>query len=414
MKLTTGISGKLFSALGKNGINIYAIAQGSSELNISTVVNQKDESKAVDALHQAFFAQDIKRVNLFIVGTGLIGKTLLAQMNKQKEYLLKKHSLEFHIVGISNTKKMLLNIGGIDSNSYVDDLEKSGEPANLNSFTQKMFELNLPNSIFIDNSASASPVQYYNDILAHSISIATPNKIANSSSLTLYHQLRETAQLKNAKLYYETNVGAGLPVLSTLNDLLRSGDEIIKIQAVISGSLSFIFNNFNGLKPFSQLVLEAKELGYTEPDPRDDLSGMDAARKALILAREMGLQKEISDINVQDILPESCMKATTIELFFEELKKQDAYFETMRKQAESEGKVLRFIALMEGDNAEISLQAVGPENPFYSLSGSDNMISFTTGRYNKRPLVVQGPGAGAEVTAAGVFAEIIEISEYLS
>jgi len=414
MKLTTGISGRLFGALGKNGINIYAIAQGSSELNISTVIHQHDEAKAVDALHQAFFSQDIKRVNLFITGTGLIGKTLLAQMTKQKDYLLKKHSLEFHIAGIANSRQMRIDANGISSDRWAEILENKGEKADLQNFVDRMIGLNLSNSIFIDNSASDEPVAYYEQVLGHSISIATPNKIANSSSMQSYHQLRETAKNKNVKFFYETNVGAGLPVISTLNDLLRSGDEIIRIDAVISGSLSFIFNNYTGQKSFSDLVMEAKNMGYTEPDPREDLSGMDAARKTLIIAREMGLEMELNDIKVEDILPKSCMQAQGIPAFFEELKKYDDHFDARRQTAEKEGKVLRFIANMQGNEARISLQAIGPENPFYALSGSDNMISFTTGRYHHRPLVVQGPGAGAEVTAAGVFAEIIEISQYLS
>ena len=268
-------------------------------------------------------------------------------------------------------------------------------------------------TIFIDNTANKQIANYYNEILENSISISTPNKIATSSSYAKYQMLKRTARKRGVQFMYETNVGAGLPVISTLNDLINSGDRIIKIEGILSGSLSFIFNSFDGANPFSEIVQEAKKRGYTEPDPREDLSGLDVRRKLIILSRETGLAMEPEHVAIQNILPEPCLKAKTVEQFMVELKKADDHFEQMRKDAEAEGKVLRMIARLEESLASIQLEKVGADHPFYSLSGSDNMIVFTTERYKDRPLVVRGPGAGAEVTAAGVFAEIIKIGNYL-
>jgi len=414
MKNTPGISGRMMSALGKNGINIYSIAQGSSELNISVVIHQDDVRKAVGALHQTFFDAKTKTSNLFFVGIGLIGGTLLKQIEKQRDYLKSKHNLEFNIIGIANSRQMLFDENGIDINTFDSALQAKGEKADLSSFVDKMIALNLPNSIFVENTASQAPIEFYNKILDNSISITTANKVANSGSMESYRQLRDIADKRGVKLFYETNVGAGLPVINSLNDLLRSGDDIVKIEAVLSGSLSFIFNSFTPGTCFCDIVKLAKEKGYTEPDPRDDLSGKDVARKALILCREMGLALEMSDIKVENILPQACADAPTVEAFFEELEKYDLEFDKMRDEAKAEGKVLRLLATIENGEAAVGLKAVGEENPFHGLQGADNMISFTTSRYNERPLVVKGPGAGAEVTAAGVFAEIITISKYLT
>lgn len=414
MKSTIGISGRLFRALGKNGVNVRAIAQGSSELNISVVINKLDETKALNALHEIFFLSDTKSIHLFLVGIGLIGKTLVQQIEKQAAYLLEKQSLVLKLVAVTNSRKMLFDTNGLPLDTWKKELASKGSKANLNQFVAEMKALNLPNSIFVDCTASAKPITFYKEILASSISIATPNKIANSSSLVNYLEYRKLAQQYNVKFLYETNVGAGLPVIKTLNDLLQSGDEVLKIEAVLSGSLSFIFNSFSGDKKFSAIVKEAKEKGFTEPDPRDDLSGMDVARKVLILSREIGQEIEISDIEVENILPEPCIQAETIDTFFAALAANDDYFTELRDKAAKESKVLRFLATIERDKASVSLKMVDASNPFYSLSGSDNMIVFTTARYKERPLVVKGPGAGAEVTAAGVFAEIISISNYLS
>ena len=411
MRNTPGVSGRLFQALGKNGISVVATAQGSSELNISTVIHRHDLDKALNALHQSFFLSDVKTLSVFMVGTGLIGKTLISQIAKHKEYLRSSRSLEINVVGITNSRKMIFDADGITLSRFEDTLEK-GEKADLNHFVQTMINLNLPQSIFVDCTSNESVVKNYSEILENSISIVTPNKIANSDSYKNYLNLRNIAKKRNVRFLYETNVGAGLPVINTLTDLLTSGDEIRKIEAVLSGTLSFIFNNFKEGTAFSEIVKQAQEKGYTEPDPRVDLSGKDVARKLLILARETGLKLELKDIQIDSILPTSCLKANSVASFFVELKKNNHVFEARRIHAARQNKVLRFIASLDKGKAKISLQEVDTTHPFYNLSGSDNIISFTTERYSERPLVVKGPGAGAEVTAAGVFAEIISIGKY--
>jgi bifunctional aspartokinase / homoserine dehydrogenase 1 len=412
MRNTPGVSGRMFQALGKNGISIVATAQGSSELNISTVIHRQDLDKALNALHQAFFLSDVKTLSVFLIGTGLIGSTLMKQITSHKEYLRDARSLEIVIAGISNSRKMIFNADGISPDKIKDQLDKNGEVADMEILLKRMAEMNLPQSIFVDCTSSDSVVKHYDQILSHSISIVTPNKLANSGSFKNYTKLRETARKRNVSFLYETNVGAGLPVINTLNDLLTSGDRIIRIEAVLSGTLSFIFNNFKGNKKFSDIVKEAQKRGYTEPDPRVDLSGTDVARKLLILARETGLPIELKDIRIESILPPSCVKAKSVDDFFKELEKNNHVFKMREESAGKKGKVLRFIAKLESGNASISLQEVDSSHPFYNLSGSDNIISYTTERYHDRPLVIKGPGAGAEVTAAGVFAEIISIGKY--
>ncbi len=414
MRYQPGISGQLFSALGKNGINISAIAQGSSELNISLVVDQKDETKALNVLHEAFFLSPTKSINIFIVGVGLIGARLLKQIKNQAENLRKKHAIEINLIGLSNSKKMIFNKKGIDIEKWEELLNESDTNTDLDKFVKIMYQYNLPNSIFIDNTANAEVAGLYEKILKHSISISTPNKIATSSDYKQYKKLKKLAVKNNVKFMYETNVGAGLPVLSTLHDLIRSGDDIIKIEGVLSGSLSFIFNNFKKGSSFYDIVNEARQKGFTEPDPRVDLNGIDVSRKLLILAREAGYNTEQDDIVIHRFLPESCQQAESISDFFEMLKKEDAYFEQLRNDADKEGKALRIIAKLENGKTSIGLEAVDANHPFFGLSGSDNMIIFTTRRYRERPLVITGPGAGAAVTAAGVFAEIIKIGELLS
>ncbi len=415
MKNTIGISGRMFQALAKNGVNVRAIAQGSSELNISAVISKTDESKSLNALHEAFFLSDTKSIHLYIVGaTGLIGSTLLQQINRQKQYLKDTQSLEMKVVAVTNSRQMFFDDDGIETEDYAAFLEANGEKANLDAFVERMISLNLSNSIFVDCTASQLPTPHYENILTESISIVTPNKIANSGSIDKYLSYKELSRKYRVQFLYETNVGAGLPVISTLKDLLQSGDQIIQIEAVLSGSLSFIFNNFANGERFSEIVKVAKEKGYTEPDPRDDLSGMDVARKVLILAREIGQHIELDDIEVENILPKACNEAATVEEFFTALTDNDAHFEQLRDAAAANGKVLRFLATIQANKTSVALKEVSPDNPFYQLSGSDNMIVFTTARYQERPLVVKGPGAGAEVTAAGVFAEIITTSNYLA
>lgn len=407
MRHSPGIAGKVFQALGRNGINIVAIAQGSSELNISAVINQKDESKALNAIHDAFFLSDTNSLNLFLVGTGLIGSTLLKQIAKEHDRLVKDQALEINLIALANSKKMIFNEDGISLTNWQNELEKSQTKSDIDEFIEKMQELNLINSIFIDATASEEIASKYEKILKASISIVTPNKKACSSDTERYLKLNLAVSKSNAKFFYETNVGAGLPILSTLNDLINSGDEILKIEAVLSGTLSYIFNSFDGKKSFSAIVKEAQEKGYTEPDPRDDLNGLDVGRKLLILARETGQLLDLKDINIENLVPENCHKAKNIDDFFVELKKSDSYFQKKLKEAQSKNKKLCYIASLEGKNAKVELKSIDQNHPFYSLSGSDNIISFTTSRYKDRPLVVKGPGAGAEVTAAGVFADIL-------
>jgi bifunctional aspartokinase / homoserine dehydrogenase 1 len=410
MKHTPGISGKMFSALGRNGVNVVAIAQGSSEYNLSVVVPKPDLSKAMNALHDSFFLSETKTMNLFVIGTGLIGKTLMRQISQQAAYLEEKKSLKVNLVGLANTKKMLFNENGISIDHWEKELDQTGETSNVEAFVKTMKAMNLPNCVFVDNTASKDMPSVYEEILLSSISVVTPNKTANSCSYKDYLKLQNAARKRGVNFLYETNVGAGLPIINTLKDLLLSGDRIIRIEAVLSGTLSYIFNNFKSGVKFKDVVWEAKQKGYTEPDPRDDLSGLDVARKILILSRETGLNLEMGDIKIEQILPESAVKAKTIDEFFVALDKENTFFEQKLQKAEKEGKVLRFIAKLENGKAAISLQSVDANHPFYSLSGSDNIISFTTERYTERQLVVKGPGAGAEVTAAGVFADIINIS----
>jgi len=409
MKDVPGIAGKLFQSLGRNGINIIAIAQGSSELNISFVIDKHQELKALNLIHDQFFLSDLKRINVFTLGVGLIGGTLLEQIQEQQELLKEELLLEINVAGISNSRKMLFDDEGISLSEWKDDLNTSQQKAEMEEFVSNMIEMNLPNSVFVDNTASKEVPAYYKQILSANISVVTPNKVATSSSYESYLELKQIAKSKGIKFLYETNVGAGLPVIGTLQGLIQSGDRVQKIEAVVSGSLSYIFNNFDGSRPFSELVTEAKELGYTEPDPREDLSGADVSRKIIILARESGIAIEPADVSLSPILPEKCMEAADVDAFFKSLEMENDYFAKLISDAKDDGKVLRFIATMEGGKASLALQSVGADSSFYSLEGSDNMIVFTTKRYHTRPLVIRGPGAGAEVTAGGVFSDIISV-----
>lgn len=412
MKQTPGIAGRLFNALGKNGINVAAIAQGSSELNISVVIGQPNLSKALNTLHEAFFLSDRKSLNIFLLGTGLIGGTLLQQIAQQFDYLLNERALKLNVVGIANSRNMAFDEEGIDLKNWRALIDFPGNNSSIEDFIDKMKSMNLSNSVFVDCTSNQDVIQYYEEILNASISIVTPNKLANSGKFANYTKLKKAANDHGCKFLYETNVGAGLPIISTMNDLKISGDKIRKIEGILSGTISYIFNNFTGDAKFSDIVKQAKEKGLTEPDPRDDLNGMDVARKILILSREAGLTLEPEDVKLEPILPQSCFEVDSVEAFFIELEKNDAALTKIKDEAAAEGKVLRLIAMMEKGQAHIKLEKVGPDHPFYSLSGSDNIVSFTTKRYAERPLVVKGPGAGAEVTSAGVFAEIISISNH--
>ncbi len=412
MKHSPGTSGRMFSALGKNGVNVVAIAQGSSERNISAVIPQVDGSKALNALHEAFFLSDRKLLNVFLVGTGLIGSSLIEMVKDQFNKLAKENRLEVNIVAVANSRKMLFDEDGLDLRSCLDKMNESGDRMNMKLFFDRMSALNLPNSIFVDCTSSPEVTSFYEDILAANISIVTPNKKANSSSMESYRRLKATGFSRGVKFLYETNVGAGLPVINTMNDLLLSGDKVLRIEAVLSGTLNYIFSSFEAGRKFSEVVREAKSKGYTEPDPRDDLNGMDVARKILILSRESGLEMELDDIKVENLVPESCQGEMSIDEFFSCLEKYDSDFEALRQKAQDEGKKLRYMAVLSEGRVKIQLGSVDQTHPFYSLSGSDNIILLTTERYHDRPMVIRGPGAGAAVTAAGVFADIIRIGHY--
>ncbi len=409
MKKTPGISGKLFNALGRNGVNVVAIAQGSSEFNISVIIYNQDLSKALNAVHDAFFAELQKTLNVFVVGVGNIGTELLSQINGHHSYLAKHNLINIKVLGLINTKKMLIDVEGIDLGNWSERLAASDEKSDLEAFVQKMKKLNLPNCIYVDNTASPYPSKFYIEAFEANISVVTCNKIANSGMYAQFADLKNTAQKHGVDFYYETNVGAGLPIIKTLNDLMISGDKISKIEAILSGTISFIFNNFKGENNFHDVVKQAQEKGYTEPDPRDDLGGVDFMRKMLILARNAGLEMEAGDVNLGAILPENCAKAPSVDAFYQELKNSNAYFEQMKNDAAQAGKVLRYIGKLENGKVSISLQAVGADHPFYALSGSDNIIAFTTDRYNETQMVVKGPGAGAAVTAAGVFSDLVKV-----
>ena len=429
MRKSSGIAGKLFSVLGKNGVNIVAVAQGSSEINISVVINKNNLSKALNALHNIFFQSEARVLNLYLVGTGLIGKTLLKQIYDQNEFLRREKLLKVCVVGMSNTRKMLLEPRGIALDAWHERLLTEGVTTSLTAFVEKIKDYNLPNSVFIDCTSDKEIVQFYESLLDANISVVTPNKVANSGPYSEYRRLQRTALNRGVKFLYETNVGAGLPIINTVQGLMTAGDRFLKIEAILSGTLSFIFNTFGrsegplrrtgtpdasaGLS-FADVVREAKEKGYTEPDPRDDLSGQDVARKILILAREAGFPLEPEDVTINNLLPDSCLSAPTIPAFFEELVRNNAYFETLLTDADAKGEKLRFVAVFENNKAVVELRSVGPEHPFYQLTGADNIVSFTTERYKDRPLVVKGPGAGAEVTASGVFADVVSIGSYLA
>lgn len=414
MRHHTGVSGKLFSVLGKNGINIVATAQGSSELNISVVIEKKDISKALNVIHDSFFFSQAKTLNLFLVGTGLIGKALLEQLQGQENYLSKYKALKINLVGVMNSKKMLIDAQGIPMENWEEERDGKGKPAEIWAFVEEAKRLNLPNSIFADCTANKEIHNYYLGLFEANISVVTPNKVANSGRYEDYALLHRTALKKGVKFLYETNVGAGLPVINTLQGLISSGDRFEKIEGVLSGTLSYIFNNFKAGVKFADIVREAKVKGYTEPDPREDLSGMDVARKILILGREIGLRLEPEDVEILKLLPENCEKAPTVEDFFKELEVSNSYFEAMVNEAEAKGEVLRFIATLENNKITIGVRSIGKSHPFYMMDGADNVISFTTKRYHDRPLVIKGPGAGAEVTASGVFADIVAMGSYLA
>lgn len=405
MKSHPGVSGKMFSALGRNGINVRAISQGSSERNISAVIATKDVKKAVNVLHEEFFETTYKQVNLYIAGVGNVGSRLISQLLQQHEYLQKNLRLYIRVVGIANSKKMLINEKGIDLKNW-RELLQNGEEMNLAEFVKTIQTKNLRNSVFVDATANENVANHYADILEKSVSIVACNKIAASSSFNYYEKLKNLARQSNVHFLFETNVGAGLPVIGTLNDLLLSGDKINKIEAVLSGTLNFVFNNYNGTQSFAKVVRQAQDEGYTEPDPRLDLSGVDVARKIMILARESGETIEMEEISNNAFLPVECMQGS-VKDFYACMEKNEEHFKEIFEDANNAGKKLKFVASYENGKAKVGLQQIDSSHDFYHLYGKDNVVLFYTHRYTEQPLVVKGAGAGAEVTASGVFADII-------
>jgi aspartokinase/homoserine dehydrogenase 1 len=405
MKSHPGISGKMFSALGRNGINVRAISQGSSERNISAVISTNDVKKAVNVLHEDFFETTYKQVNLFIAGVGNVGSRLLSQLQQQQNYLQKNLRLSIRVVGIANSRKMLFKDNGIDLKNWKELLEQ-GDTMNLTEFVNSIKTKNLSNSVFADVTANKDVASHYAEILEKSVTIVACNKIAASSSYSYYEKLKNLAREFNVHFLFETNVGAGLPVIGTLNDLLLSGDKVNKIEAVLSGTLNFVFNNYNGEKTFSKVVWQAQEEGFTEPDPRLDLSGVDVVRKIMILARESGEKIEMEDITNNAFLPSECMEGS-VEDLYNCMEKHEAHFKNILDQANKAGKKLKFVASYENGKASVGLQQVDSSHDFYHLYGKDNVVLFYTNRYTGQPLVIKGAGAGAEVTASGVFADII-------
>lgn len=411
MKQNPGASGRMFRALGQNNINVAAIAQGSSELNISAVIPQPDLQKALNALHEAFFLSENKVLHVFLVGTGLIGKALMKMIAHQQHKLLNDNELDVQIHGMANSRYMAFHEDGFDL-KHLHELSEADEPMDMDKFITKMEEMNFSNSVFVDCTASQVVADTYARILEAKVAIVTPNKKANSSSMDNYRSLKRIAKRRGVKFLYETNVAAGLPVINTLQDLMLSGDKVIRIEAVLSGSMNFIFSELENGAPFSEVVKVAKEKGYTEPDPRDDLSGMDVARKILILGREAEQELEFEHITIQSMVPDDCQETQSVDEFFEKLKGHDADFAKLLAEAKAKGEKLRFMATLEDGKAKVGLKSLPESHPFSSLKGSDNMILLTTDRYHDRPMIIRGPGAGADVTAAGVFADVIRIGNY--
>lgn len=413
MKNIPGVASKFFNALSINGINVIAIAQGASELNISVVINEKDKIKALNSLHESFFLSNTTTLNVFVVGTGTIGGELLRQINAQHQTLIDQNKIDVKVVGISNIDGYLIDTDGIDLANWEELVKTKGCKPDLDAYVAKIKELNLRNSVYVDNTASYAVADKYEEMLEKHISVVTPNKVANASDYKRYQNIHALAAKTGARFYYETNVGAGLPVISTLKDLIKSGDEIIKIEAILSGSLNFIFSNCSSTKDFATTVKEARQKGYTEPDPKIDLAGKDVARKILILSREIGCTFNLEDVAVENCLSEASQNTNTVEELWDSLEKNDnEKYTKLFAEAEKSGKHLKYIATYENGKARTEIKAVDASHPFYNITGSDNIISFTTAHYRTQPLIVIGPGAGAAVTAAGVFADIIRIANF--
>ena len=409
MKNYQGLSGQMFSALGRNNVNVRAIAQGSSEKNISAVINKYDAKKALNTLHEQFFEEKTKQLNLFVTGVGNVGERFLAQLQQQKKFLKENLKLKIRVIGISNSRKMVFDNDGINLKNWKEALE-NGEPTTLEKFHKKVKESNHINSVFIDNTANQAVSEVYEKYLRDSISVVTCNKIACASNFDNYKTLKHVSRKYNASFLFETNVGAGLPIIDTLKNLINSGDRVHKIQAVLSGSLNFVFNNFDEDSTFHDVVAQAQAEGYTEPDPKIDLSGVDVARKILILARESGYKMELEDIVNNAFLPKESLQTTTNEDFYASLVKHENHFQEIYNEANNKNCRLKYVAEFVNGKANVGLQHIPAEHPFYNLEGSDNIVLFFTDRYPENPLIIKGAGAGADVTASGIFADVIRIA----
>jgi aspartokinase/homoserine dehydrogenase 1 len=399
----------MFSTLGKNNVNIRAIAQGASERNITAVISESDVKKALNCLHEQFFEEETKQVNLFIAGVGNVGKSLIEQIKQQKKYIKSTLKIKLKVIALSNSRTMVFDENGLDLEDWESVLKK-GQPTEPMAFFEATKNLNLRNSIFIDITANEAIANTYSHYLKQSISVVACNKIACSSTVDNYKELKQLSHKYNVPFLFETNVGAGLPVIDTLKHLINSGDKVHTVNAVLSGSLNFIFNNFNKNTTFHDVVKQAQAEGFTEPDPRIDLSGVDVARKLLILARESGEMLEMDAIENDPFLPKECMEAASVELFYETLKTNEAVFQKLFSLAESNQCKLKYVAAFKDGKSKVGLQEIPVGHPFYNLEGKDNIVMFYTNRYTDQPMIIKGAGAGSEVTASGLFADIIRIS----
>ena len=408
MKNHQGLSGRMFSTLGKNNVNIRAIAQGASERNISAVITKRDVKKALNTLHENFFEENTKQLNLFVMGVGNVGEKFIEQIHQQKKFLKDNLKINLRVVALSNSRKMHFDEEGISLKDWPTVLN-NGETANQELFIAKVKELNLRNSIFVDITANETVSKTYEHYLKQSVAVVTCNKIACSSAYDNYKYLKNLSRQYNAPFLFETNVGAGLPIIDTVKNLIASGDKVNKIQAVLSGSLNFIFNNFDENNSFHDVVKEAGVQGFTEPDPKIDLSGIDVARKILILIRESGYQMDIESISNESFMPAECLETTSNEAFFESLQKNAAHFDALFNEAKNKESRLKYVAQFENGKARVGLQFIPKDHPFYNLEGKDNIVLFYTDRYVDQPLLIKGAGAGAAVTASGIFADVIRI-----
>ena len=409
MKHTPGIAGKLFNTLGRNGINVIACAQGASETNISFVIEYNSLRKALNVIHDSFFLSETQVLNLFVVGVGHVGRNLLKQIKLQQQNLRENKALSLNVVGISNSRHCVFDRNGIDIDQFEDILNNSPLEANPKTIVEEVLKMNIFNSVFVDCTASKDVAALYGELLSHNVNVVAANKIAASSEFENYHKLKKVARRKDVKFLFETNVGAGLPIINTINSLINSGDKILKIEAVISGTLNYIFNVVSETVSLGDAIKMAKDAGYSEPDPREDLSGKDVIRKIVILSREAGYRVETDDVDKQLFIPESLFTGTLDE-FYTNIKAIEPEFEQRRKAAADKGCKLRFVAKLEDGKVGVGLQEVGQSHPFYALESSNNVILITTDRYKEYPMEIKGYGAGAEVTAAGVFADIISIA----